>query len=119
VSTNRIITLIWLAVFVAIAAADLVHPYLPAVPHRMSVLLTIGALFGAFKFTMTYSRRTKHNSPTRIHIFRSVYRPVGLGESPDIRFVPRSAAFVLKCQMIDTHYIGPRLAEQCSQLVVL
>jgi hypothetical protein len=59
VSTNRIITPIWLAAFATIVAADFVLPYLPAVPQRMSVLLTIGALFGAFKFTMNYSRRTK------------------------------------------------------------
>jgi hypothetical protein len=59
VSTNRIITLVWLAAFVAIVAADLVLLYLPAVPHRVSVLLTIGALYGAFRFTMTYIRRAK------------------------------------------------------------
>jgi hypothetical protein len=59
VSTNRIITLVWLAAFMAIVAADLILLYLPTVPHRVSVLLTIGALYGAFKFTMTYLHRAK------------------------------------------------------------
>jgi hypothetical protein len=52
--TNRTITLVWLAAFVAIVVADLVLLYMPDVPHRAGVLLTIAALYGAFKFTMAY-----------------------------------------------------------------
>jgi hypothetical protein len=55
--TNRIITLVWLAAFVAIIVADLILLYAPDVPHKISVLLTIGALYGAFKFTMAYPKR--------------------------------------------------------------
>jgi hypothetical protein len=57
--TNQIITLVWLAAFCAIVVADLVLLYLPDVPHRASVLLTIGALYGAFKFTTAYPNRVK------------------------------------------------------------
>jgi hypothetical protein len=31
--------------------------YVPEVPHKVSILLTIGALYGAFKFTMAYPDR--------------------------------------------------------------
>ena len=54
VYTNRIITLVWLAAFAALVVADFILLYLPDVPHKFSVLLTIGALYGAFKFTMAY-----------------------------------------------------------------
>lgn len=55
--TNRVITLVWLAAFAALIMADLVLLYLPDVPHKFSVLLTIGALYGAFKFTMAYPHK--------------------------------------------------------------
>lgn len=57
VRTNQVITLVWLAAFLAIVVADLILLYLPDVPHKVSVLLTIGALYGAFKFTMAYPKR--------------------------------------------------------------
>ena len=57
VHTNRVITLVWLAAFAALIAADLILLYLPDVPHKLSVFLTIGALYGAFKFTMAYPDR--------------------------------------------------------------
>jgi hypothetical protein len=57
--TNRVITLVWLAAFAALVVADLVLLYLPDVPHKFSVLLTVGALYGAFKFTMVYPERAK------------------------------------------------------------
>lgn len=53
VRRNRVITFVWLAAFAAIVLADLILLYLPAVPHQLSVLLTAGALYGAFRFTMS------------------------------------------------------------------
>jgi hypothetical protein len=55
--TNLAITLVWLAAFSAIVVADLILLYVPEVPHKVSILLTIGALYGAFKFTMAYPDR--------------------------------------------------------------
>ena len=55
--TNRVITLVWLAAFAALIFADLILLYMPDVPHKVSVLLTIAALYGAFKFTMVYPDR--------------------------------------------------------------
>jgi hypothetical protein len=55
--TNLAITLVWLAAFSAIVVADLILLYVPEVPHKLSILLTIGALYGAFKFTMAYPDR--------------------------------------------------------------
>lgn len=62
VHTNRVITLVWLVAFAALVAADLVLLYLPDVPHKFGVLLTIGALYGAFKFTTAYPDRAKRGS---------------------------------------------------------
>jgi hypothetical protein len=57
--TNQVITLVWLAAFCGIVVADLLLLYMPQVPHRVGVLLTIGALYGAFKFTTSYPDRAK------------------------------------------------------------
>jgi len=57
--TNRIITLVWLAAFATIIVADLVLFYMPDVPHKLSVLLTVGALYGAFKFTLAYPKKAE------------------------------------------------------------
>jgi hypothetical protein len=57
--TNRIITLVWLAAFATIIIADLVLLYMPDVPHKLSVLLTVGALYGAFKFTLAYPKKAE------------------------------------------------------------
>lgn len=57
--TNQLITLVWLAAFSVIVVADLILLYLPELPHKLSILLTIGALYGAFKFTMAYPDRAR------------------------------------------------------------
>jgi hypothetical protein len=57
VHTNRVITLVWLLAFAVLIVADLVLLYLPDVPHKIGVLLTIAALYGAFKFTVAYPDR--------------------------------------------------------------
>jgi hypothetical protein len=63
VRTNQVITLVWLAAFAALIVADLILLYMPDVPHKVGVLLTIGALYGAFKFTVAYpDRATKKSS---------------------------------------------------------
>jgi hypothetical protein len=63
VQTNRVITLVWLAAFAAIVVADFILLYMPNVPHKVSVLLTIGALYGAFKFTVAYPDRANKKPP--------------------------------------------------------
>jgi hypothetical protein len=57
--SNQLITLLWLAAFCAIVIADLTLLYVPEVPHKVSILLTVGALYGAFKFTMMYPDKAK------------------------------------------------------------
>ncbi len=57
--TNQIITLVWVAAFAALIVADVILLYMPNVPHKVGVLLTIGALYGAYKFTMAYPDRAK------------------------------------------------------------
>jgi hypothetical protein len=57
--TNQTITIAWLVAFAILIAADLVLLYMPEVPHRVSVLLSVAALYGAFKFTTSYPQRAK------------------------------------------------------------
>jgi len=57
--TNQVIALVWLAAFATLVVADLILLYMPDVPHKVSVFLTIGALYGAFKFTVAYPERIK------------------------------------------------------------
>jgi hypothetical protein len=55
--TNQVITLVWLGAFAVLIVADLILLYRPEVTHKVSVLLTIAALYGAFKFTTAYPNR--------------------------------------------------------------
>jgi len=63
VRTNQVITLVWLAAFAAIIVADLILLWMPDVPHKVSILLTIAALYGAFKFTVAYPERATKQTP--------------------------------------------------------
>ena len=56
---NQVITLVWLGAFAVLIFADLILLYVPEAPHRISVLLTIAALYGAFKFTTYYPDRKR------------------------------------------------------------
>ncbi len=55
--TNRVISVVWLLALGAVAIADLILLCAPAVPHNISVLLTVFALYAAFRFTKTYPER--------------------------------------------------------------
>jgi hypothetical protein len=54
VRTNYIITAAWAAAFAILVIADLVMVYVPGVPPRVGVILTVVALIGAVKFTSWY-----------------------------------------------------------------
>lgn len=55
--TNDIITAVWAAAFALMVIADLVMLYVPAVPVRVGVWVTILAILGAYKFTDWFPRR--------------------------------------------------------------
>jgi hypothetical protein len=55
--TNDIITAVWAAAFALMVIADLVMLYVPTVPVRAGVWITILAILGAYKFTDWYPRR--------------------------------------------------------------
>jgi hypothetical protein len=59
IRTNRVIALVWLAAFAAIVVADLILMFVPAAPQRVSILLTVAALYGAFKFSTAYPERAR------------------------------------------------------------
>ncbi len=52
--TALLITSVWAAAFALMVAADLILLYLPNVSTRAAVFITLGALYGAFKFTGWY-----------------------------------------------------------------
>jgi hypothetical protein len=54
VRTNYVITTVWALAFVALVVADLVLVYVPELPPRFGIIVTIMALVGAIKFTSWY-----------------------------------------------------------------
>jgi hypothetical protein len=55
--TNYAITGAWALAFLVMVLADLVMLYLPDVPLRVGILITVAALVGAIKFTSWYPSR--------------------------------------------------------------
>jgi hypothetical protein len=56
---NYVITAVWALAFVALVAADLVLVYLPELPPRFGIIVTVLALVGAIKFTSWYPERRR------------------------------------------------------------
>lgn len=57
--TNYVITAVWALAFLVLVIADMILIYMPEWPHRVGILLTIAALYGAFKFTAWYPDRAR------------------------------------------------------------
>jgi hypothetical protein len=54
VRTNYVITAVWALAFVVLVVADLVLLYVPELPPRFGIIVTILALVAAIKFTSWY-----------------------------------------------------------------
>jgi len=54
---NLIITTGWALAFACIVAADLLMIYLPNVPIRVGIVVTVAALYGAYRFTDWYPKQ--------------------------------------------------------------
>jgi hypothetical protein len=61
--SNYVISGVWALAFAARVAADLIILYLPAVPVRVGVIITIIALVGAYKFTVWNPERKRAPQP--------------------------------------------------------
>ena len=57
--TNYVITGVWALAFALLVAADALLLYAPQVSPRVGILVTIGALVGAIKFTDWYPKRAQ------------------------------------------------------------
>jgi hypothetical protein len=57
IRVNYVITAVWAAAFAVMVVADLVMIYLPNIPMRVGIWVTILAIYGAFKFTSWYPTR--------------------------------------------------------------
>jgi hypothetical protein len=57
--TNYIITAVWAVAFAVMVAADLIMLYVPSLPTRFAIIVTILAIYGAFRFTAWYPERKR------------------------------------------------------------
>jgi hypothetical protein len=55
--TNDVVTGVWAGAFALMVVADLVMLYVPSVPIRVGIWVTILAIFGAYRFTEWYPKR--------------------------------------------------------------
>ena len=55
--TNDVITAVWALAFAALVIADIVLLYVPELPPRFGIIVSILALVGAVKFTAWYPER--------------------------------------------------------------
>jgi hypothetical protein len=54
---NLVITSVWALAFACIVAADLTMIYLPNVPIRVGIVVTLAAPYGAYRFTDWYPKQ--------------------------------------------------------------
>jgi hypothetical protein len=59
VRTNYLITAVWAVAFAVMVAVDLAMIFMPNLPTRMAVIITIVALYGAIRFTAWYPARMR------------------------------------------------------------
>ena len=57
--TNYIVTAAWAVAFAVMVAADLALLYVPSLPARFAIIVTILAIYGAFRFTAWYPERKR------------------------------------------------------------
>jgi hypothetical protein len=60
--TNYIVTAAWAGAFAVMVAADLVMLYVPSLPTRFAIIVTILAIYAAFRFTAWYPQRNRAGS---------------------------------------------------------
>jgi hypothetical protein len=60
--TNDIITAVWATAFAIMVAADLAMLYVPSLPTRFAIIVTILAIYCAFRFTSWYPKRNRAKS---------------------------------------------------------
>jgi hypothetical protein len=63
VRTNYVITAVWGAAFAVMVAADLVMLYVPTLPTKIAIIVTVLAIWGAVRFTLWYPERGQKKLP--------------------------------------------------------
>jgi hypothetical protein len=59
VRTNYVITAAWALAFAVMVVAEAAMLYVPGVPKRAGVIVTVLAIYGAFRFTDSYPKRRR------------------------------------------------------------
>lgn len=60
--TNYVITAVWAVAFAVMVIADLAMLYVPTLPTRLAIIVTILAIYGAFRFTSWYPEHNRAKS---------------------------------------------------------
>ncbi len=63
VRANYVITAVWGAAFAVMVAADLVMLYVPTLPTKIAIIVTVLAIWGAVRFTAWYPEREQKKLP--------------------------------------------------------
>lgn len=64
VRTNYVIALAWAAAFVVVVICDVLMLYVPTIPLKADIVVTILAIYAAVKFTADYPERASRNAAT-------------------------------------------------------
>lgn len=59
IHTNYVITAVWALAFAVMVLAEAAILYVPSVPPRAGIIVTVLAIYGAFRFTDSYPKRQK------------------------------------------------------------
>ncbi len=59
IRTNYLITGVWALAFAVMVLAEAMILYVPSVPRQAGIIVTVAAIYGAFRFTDSYPKRLK------------------------------------------------------------
>lgn len=59
IRTNYIITAVWATAFAIMVIAEAAILYMPGLPKRVGIIVTVLAIYGAFRFTDSYPKRVR------------------------------------------------------------
>jgi len=63
IRTNYLITAVWALAFTVMVIAEAAILYAPGLPTKVGVIITVAALYGAFRFTADYPKRRERARP--------------------------------------------------------
>lgn len=65
IRTNYIITAVWAAAFTVMVLAEAAMLYVPSIPPKLGIIVTILAIYAAFRFTDAYPKRIEQRTSSQ------------------------------------------------------